>query len=161
MLRNSLIGIGEGYIYTVRIILAFCLLSVCTYTDIKEKNIYHIPVILAGLCGIVISVVFNIITPSTHEEYSVRELVIQLIMCVSVCVIAFLSNGTIGMGDAYMFSGLCFIVGSVMSIRIVSAGIILSGLAMVVTYICGRIKDNDSVPFAPFLLLGFLWTCLF
>lgn len=131
---------------------ALILLSYSAYTDIKNREIMMIPVIITFITDMV-SIVFS--------QDSSRANLIGMIPGEVILLISFITKGKIGDGDAY----LMIVIGLVLGIRrTLILMFIASAMAAVwaVAKMCiAKADRRDTIPFAPFLLSGYMGVLLF
>lgn len=131
---------------TYRVMLLI-LLVYSAYTDIKRKEIMMIPVYMCILLSI-----FGMFIPNVGEQSSI----IGLIPGVVILMLSYITKGAIGEGDAYliMVVGLLTDIHMVIGVLVVSS--IMASIYSLLALLIHRVHRGYSIPFAPFILSGFL-----
>lgn len=143
-------------------------LAICSYTDIKYKKINILLSVAAGLTGFVTSVCSlsgfdffklnicgTVINASFFTEHtSLFSIVVSLFICTLMLLISLLTKGAIGTGDCIMTAVLACFMMPYHLIAILLYGFFLSGLAALFLLIIKKYSRNDTLFFAPFLLIG-------
>lgn len=144
----------------MRKIIVLILLGICAYTDIKERNIYIVPLYVCTIISVGLSIFQMLICNDVGclSKY-VRELMVDCGIGMVIVTGAYISQGRIGTGDGYlvasvgMIMGADFMLGWIIIVSILSfilcAGIIVRSKIGSSIYI-------EAVPMAPVMLLGYI-----
>lgn len=68
--------------------------------------------------------------------------------------------GAFGLGDVKLLAGSGLLLGLVLAVNALLAGLLLAGAVLVVLLAARRIGRRSYVPFGPFLIVGALWAVL-
>lgn len=136
--------------------IALIMLAICAYTDIKEKNIYIIPLIISAAGGILITLTAY----WGFESYSDAELFCDLIgPAVAATVMTAgikLFERYIGSGDGYLMAALGLLIGNRYNLYVAVAGSVFAALFALVMTLRKKKRFGAKIPFAPFVMAGFL-----
>lgn len=141
----------------IKEIIALLVLVVCTYTDIKERQIYLLPLLLGGVAAFSISIIMCIQEPIEETMKSIFSwLIFPLLFGVFLVLLVALSKGQIGMGDGYLALVLSLCLGVTKEIRTLCVSVILSGIFCIGLIFCNKDRMWKKIPFVPFLLVGLI-----
>ena len=143
------------FIWNVRIVIALVLLSVCTYSDIRERNIYMLPIAVSVLIAVCVWVLDLMINPRDillEEMY--KWILLPLVVGIVAVLFTKMFSMYIGMGDGYLLASLCMIVGVDMAMKTLCIAMMLCGICGIIYLILD--KKSEQIPFAPFMLVAFL-----
>lgn len=151
---NEIIGV-------LRLLLSLICLSGASYFDFEEKRIPNIfPVTM--LLGSTILLLLGIIL---HNKLAVSQLVesiiVALVCFLGLTLASVLSKGGIGAGDIKLLSALALSSGSLVIIGTVFYSILYCGIGAGYLLVTKKMTKKEGVPFAPFILLGFVTTIFF
>ncbi len=140
--------------WQTRQMIALAMLAICAYTDIKEKNIYIMPLVICSAGGVALSVVSVIFTPGSGAE------AVLSVFAGTVIVAAVTALGKhMGPGDGYLMAALGIVLGIRTDAAIIAAAFTLAALYSVFGLISDKIRGvrkRKSIPFAPFVMAGFM-----
>ena len=142
--------------WQIRWMIALVMLAICTYTDIRERNIYLIPLIISASGGMLITMEAFFMIPGYDAGMFVNELIIPILTGGTMILISKAIKRHIGIGDIYMLVALSLIIGTGYMLLAVVAGSAAASLFAGVTMIKGRRRFIRSIPFAPFVMSGFM-----
>ena len=136
----------------MRIIIRVCFglyLGILSVRDIRKREI---PILLLGL-GLVFVPLF--ILSDAHEGIS--GYLLSMIPGVVFLVISYLSRGQLGQADAGVLIcvGLC--IGFEAVIVVISVSLISIALFSMVMLIVGKLNRKSTLPYIPFVLLGYIF----
>lgn len=137
--------------------IALIILAVCAYTDIKEKYIYLMPLLVGGIASFALSVmIFMQDTCEGAQRNMLSLMLFPIAFSIFIVMLGRLCDGMIGMGDIYLIAMLSMSIGVIRDVRTVSASVIIAGVSCFCMLIFGKAKRWSKIPFAPFLLAGFM-----
>jgi len=137
--------------------VALIVLAVSSYSDIKERQIYVMPLVIGVIFSIAVSIADYMIDPIEHvNEVLFGSLIFPLFCSVFVFLIISKLKDYIGIGDAYLFAFLSFALGVSRNIRIICFASLVAGLLCAILILLNMDKKWKKVPFAPFLLTGYM-----
>ena len=140
----------------IREIIALFVLAISAYTDIKERNIYTMPLIVSAAGAVIMSVIMIIGAPAGEEcDIFYSELAGPALVGALIIFAAALFKDHIGAGDAYLLASLGFVLGvrqhlGTMIIAVFAAFIYAGGYVFI-----GKVRKR--IPFAPFVMIGFVF----
>ena len=128
----------------IKQMMALAALAVSAYTDIRERNIYILPLIVASTGGIVISLADFVFTPcGTGMPILSYDLLIPAVAGIAMILLLACLGMLVGV-RTQMFTFAAALI----------CGAIYSGFLLISKR--GRMKT--VIPFAPFVMTGFLVT---
>lgn len=151
---KSVIGI-------LRLLLSLICLSGAASFDFKEKRIPNVfPLTMAA--GAVVLLVSGILLKEDAALSRAKESFIVAAVCfVMLTLAAFLSKNGIGAGDIKLLSALALSSGALAMIGTLFYSVFLCGLIAVFLLITKKCSKKEGLPFAPFILFGFVITVIF
>lgn len=149
-------------------ILTGIYLIICSYTDIKYKNINILISVIMGLIGLLISICsfcgfnlnrlsfcgFHIGSYISTEHTSIFTLAISLFISLLLLIISLLTKGSIETGDCIMLAVLACFMSPYHIMAILVYGLIFSGITALFLLVVRKYSRKDTLFFAPFLLIG-------
>ena len=141
--------IYELMIFTFVIII----MSVWVYEDIKYREIssWQSMIVLAAM---VLRSVFG------YEESGsevVLKLLIGLALFAGLLMISFLTKNGIGYADIILTMIMYFYLDTVGFVTAETIAVMLSFISVIVIFLAGKMNKKTSLPFIPYLYLGFAW----
>lgn len=132
----------------ILILITMAMLAVCTYSDLKRREISLTIVILFSLAGLLCRGFLG------FWWMGITELVLRFVPGFFLLIIVFFRKKDIGAGDAIMILATGYILGCEYNLYMLEIGSLTAGLyGLFMIYFKGQ-KKNKSLPFAPFLLIG-------
>jgi len=123
-------------------------LIICSYTDIKKKEIYFKVLLPFFLTGVIAAAV------------SGREAVLAALLGaaagIALLLLSFITRGAIGEGDGLVLVVTGVFLGISENLRLLTFALFLSALFSVGAMIIKGWKRDRELPFVPFLLAAFL-----
>ena len=140
----------------IRLMMALAMLAVSAYTDIKERNIYVMPLLIPS-AGAVLITVISAFALSGNEGGRVLfdHLILPVAAGALMILAAKLAKRRMGMGDGYLTASLFLLVG----VRCGLFAILCGSVAASVYAGAAMLKKNKGrmrIPFAPFVMTGFM-----
>lgn len=133
-------------------VLVLFFITVCSYTDIKEKNIYVAPVVLSQCLWITI---FSISSSSSFIKIFSNVATKIVIETVVITVLSFYHD-MIGLGDSLMLTTVCVILGFENGITIFAIAFLMCAIAGIVMIFLKRRCIESKMPLAPFVLTSYI-----
>ena len=141
----------------IRELIALALLAVSSYTDIKEKSIDRVPLAICTAGGVALSVTsYAFAPPMTGGDILLQELLYPLVAGIMVIIIVKAGKHYIGAGDGYLTAALWMVLGLRAGIYAELAGLLISFAPPAFLLTSGRGSRGRLIPFAPFILAGYL-----
>ena len=146
--------------FKMRTMITLIMLIFCSYTDIKERNIYILPVFVTGIIGIILSMIEMMKEPVNMYNGLMFEWIISpFVIGVIAVVTAYASKGNIGEGDGYVIATIGFVLGFHMQIVVIFiaafVGAAVSGIILMATAF-GRVYSIRSIPYVPVITAAFI-----
>ncbi|MBR6159240.1 MAG: prepilin peptidase [Lachnospiraceae bacterium] len=140
----------------IREMIALAMLAVSSYTDIKEKSIYIMPLVITSSGAVIISLTELVSKPAA--DVFTHDLLMPALTGIIFIAVIYTYREHIGMGDAYLLAALLIIAGIRYSLYTIAVSLLLSSVYALIVLAAGRIGGAGSrtIPFAPFVLTGFL-----
>ena len=145
----------------IREVLALFILAISTYTDIKERNIYVFPLIFGVVTSLCLAVIAFMNAP--YDDV-IKQIFSRLIFPIAaagfVIPVTRLLKENIGIGDGYLYAALLFMTGVTTSIRMLSFASVFACAFSVFIMIVHMDKSWKKIPFAPFMIAGFIMSLI-
>jgi len=136
----------------------FAMLVVGLATDLDQR-------ILSDLTTLPVIPVALLYDLSGRNPFVGGEVVLAIVAATVIPLALYLPSipfgaGAFGIGDVKLLGGVGLMLGLVRAFSGVIAGLLFSGIVLVVLLATRRIGRRSYVPFGPFLILGALWAVL-
>ncbi len=143
--------------WQIRQMMALAVLAVCAYTDIKERNVYLIP-LLVSVVGSEAVLAISVIGTSGPEAYPVlmNDMLMPFVTGLAVIALTRVFKAHIGVGDGYLMAALGMMTGIKTMIFSIPIAFITAGLYALIKTVPKRRRSTRTIPFAPFVLTGFM-----
>ena len=132
------------------------MLAISAYTDIRERNIYIVPLMICAAGGIMISLTAFI----GYDTYSEAELFVDLIGPVVAATIVITTvrifERYVGRGDGYLVAALGVLIGNRYNLYVAIAASLFAALFAIVMTLRKKKRFAACIPFAPFVMAGYL-----
>ena len=129
-------------------ILTFVFLGICAVSDGVEKKI-PLAVVWLGMTAAFVLRVMGLAGNGTWQSA-----VISLMPGMLFWLLSYISGEKVGYGDGWLLVMIGLFMGLWKCFLILIAGLLFASLTALVLLAVKRIVREDSLPFAPFLLLG-------
>ena len=142
--------------WQIKQMIALAMLAVCTYTDIRERNIYIVPLIISAAGGIltVFTAFWGI--PDYGGECLVADLVFPSLAGVLMITAAKICRKHIGQGDGYLLACLGILIGNRRNLYVILIASVAASVYGAVLMFRRRKHRAGGIPFAPFVMSGFM-----
>lgn len=141
----------------IREAIVILLLAICMYTDIKEKYVYILPMIVAVISALSVTVMDIITSPVVDESSLILQWIIWpfIIGATGICITRALNN-VVGIGDAYLFATVGLLIGVKRNLIIFCVAVLICGVVSA-GMLCARIKSRkDYIAFVPYYFTAYL-----
>ena len=128
--------------------LCLILLGICTYTDVKNREIFFSLPLLFVLLAILYRGTRGIFWQGGIE------LVLRLVPGAALLGIRILKKEWIGSGDGLLVLVCGYMLGARDILRMTMIATLLSGMYAIFLLVKRKCKRKDTIPFVPFLLAG-------
>ncbi len=139
----------------MRQIIALFMLSICAYTDIKEKNIYIMPLIISAAGAAAMSAADALFLQNPAP--AVNEILLPAAAGIAVILLVRMKSVHVGIGDGYMTAALGMIIGTGRCFLSVAAGLAAASLYAGAMIIAAKKRLHHRLPFAPFVMAGYMF----
>ena len=145
--------------FKVREIVVIMLLIICTITDIKERNIYFMPVLTSIILAFSFTIYEIVYSPLTDRLYILQNWIVwPFCLVLMLMILIYISKGGIGAGDGYMVAATGFLIGmnEILTVIFFASVIGMSVcIYMILLDLIRHAKIKRTIPYAPILLSGF------
>lgn len=124
------------------------MLTLCSAEDIKKKQIRLHPVLLFGIFGVFLHMLFRM--------QSIENMLLGMSVGVALLILSILTGGRIGAGDAVLLIVTGIYLGFEQNMQLFFSGLLLSGLWAIAALTLKKKSREDSIPFIPFLLAAYM-----
>lgn len=133
-------------------VLVGILLAIQSYWDIKEQKIHTCFSVVGGALGFLLSM---------YTGRECLDVCMALVPGISFLAISWLSKECVGYGDGILICALGFFYTWNTLCVLLFAALLFSAGAALVLFAIFKKSGNDTIPFVPFLLLGwFVHMCI-
>lgn len=129
--------------------ISFLYLLICSYTDIRNKYISF----QLSLSFLIFGFITNILM---LNNLSLKKLTVNIMIVLFFIFIYFVSKKQLGTGDIMMISVLSFFYSFESLVEIITFSFFSAGIFSIVILALKKADKKNTIPFAPFLLLGLL-----
>lgn len=132
-------------------IIVLIFLSYCSYTDIKDRSINTIAVGICLLLTMIERIVF---------KGNLAFFVVGMIPGICILLISIFTKALIGLGDAFIIIAIGAI-DIILAIDVIILSFACAGLYSLIMLMTKRLSRKDKIPFAPFILTGYMGVIIF
>ncbi|MBR2186844.1 MAG: prepilin peptidase [Lachnospiraceae bacterium] len=135
-------------------IITGAFLTLCSYSDIKRREIYVKPALALILLGIVFA--------ALQGRDSLLSAFLGALTGVALIIISKLTKGAVGAGDGLVLIVTAFYQGFAGNLSILLMALFLSAVVSATALMIRKCKRDYELPFVPFMLAAFLiqiWRC--
>ena len=132
----------------IRSILVFLILIICTYTDIKRRQISGVCLIIFGIAGMICFIL--------GRELSFYEVMAGVFVGFGILSLTALTRGAIGAGDGWLLCVTGILLGGFCNIKLLSGGVFLAAVYGIFHFFRNQRNVKGEFPFVPFLLGSYL-----
>ncbi len=125
-----------------------CLFGMTSFDDIRTKEVRLIEIIAFGFIGVLI----NLIEPM----YSLSSIIGGILLGAIIYVYSIVSNEKIGKGDALIIIVASLYLGYMNTLILLWISSVIALIAGIIIIKRRSVTGSYEIPFAPFLLVGFL-----
>ena len=147
-------------VWQIKEMIGLMMLAICTYTDIKERNIYLCPLIVSATGAAAVSTVSFMCAPVDEEaDILIGDLILPALAGLMIIACVKMARRHVGTGDGYLMAALGMIIGIRSNIISVMVGLFAASLyACILLFGKRRFRRirGGSIPFAPFVMTGYM-----
>ena len=131
-----------------QLVVAAVFLSLCTYTDLKNKYIYRkLAVIMAA---------FAAAGHLIKGDLAVSDCVLSILPGMFCFLVSLLTREALGYGDSLVITICGFSLGLEKVVDLLMTGLFFAALWAIGLCIFRKVDRKHEIPFMPFLTLGFM-----
>ncbi len=134
--------------WQIREMMALAMLAVCAYTDIKERNIYIMPLLVPCIGSVTITLIGG-------EDLPEFLIFPALTGALVILVIKFRQDH-MGMGDGYLMATLMMMIGEIAGLYVIMCSFAISSVYAGAVLLKKKGGLKREIPYAPFVMAGFL-----
>lgn len=137
-------------------LLVYEILLICAMIDSKTRCIYNwmpVAVIVIGICNLVYLLFFQ---QADFMSACLGSLIGSGIIFVALYIMARVFQAGIGMGDVKLIASLGFVFGLGGVLEIMFVALFICMVAALFLMAFRKKKRKDTLPFAPFILMGYV-----
>ncbi|MCR5672843.1 MAG: A24 family peptidase [Lachnospiraceae bacterium] len=143
--------------WQIKEMIALAMLAVSAYTDIKERNIYLLPLIVSSTAAVSISVISYICSFKGDEmEILMYDIVLPIVTGIVFIVITKKGHLHMGSGDGCLLAALGLVIGIRYNLLVTAIGFMTAAVYACAVLMTRRKHRRKSIPFAPFLMTAFV-----
>ena len=140
----------------IKEMIALAMLAVSAYTDIRERNIYLVPLAVCSLGAFAVTITEYV---SSDAGMMIDDLILPFLAGAVVILLSKSAKAHVGAGDGYLVASLGFLIGPLPDLIAVCAGSAAAAVYAVTVRVSGK-KTKRNLPFAPFVLAGFFFVLI-
>lgn len=141
-------GIG-GIMEKLMVVVVTVCLIVNSYLDLRRREVSLFAAAVIAVAGIA-----NIII---GRNFEFPEMFFGILPGTACLLFAYMSNESIGYGDAWMLLALGVVSGGEKMLLLSVIAVTAAGLCAMILLVFFHKGTKYEIPFVPFLLLGFIW----
>jgi len=130
-------------------LLAIIFLMVCSYTDLKYKEVSVFTLLIFSVLGFIVMII-----ESGTGLISYTECILNPLLGLVLLGISILTKGEIGQGDAFVIMITGCMWGATKNCSVFFVATIAAGIFSFLILIIKKYEKKASFPFIPFLLIG-------
>ncbi len=124
------------------------LLFLCTLQDLYKRKVYLWMMVLAAVM-LVVCIVFT-------KEPVLTDRIGGMLIGIGVMILSKATRGKIGMGDGYLLCVTGLGLGFWSNLELFALGLFFAAILSILLLILRVIQRKSSIPFIPFLMIGYL-----
>ena len=141
----------------IKMMMALAVLAVCSYTDIKERNIYLFPLMITSAGALAVDAVSLVFAAQPERESILMfDIILPVAAGIVLIVLARAGRACMGMGDGYLMASLGFVTGMKPLFFILVTAFCGAAVFAFARIAFAKRHSARTIPFAPFVMAGFL-----
>lgn len=124
------------------------LLGLCTWEDVKRKELTLIYILLFGACGVCLHLFY--------PECSIYSMLWGMLLGVAMMLVSWISRGKTGMGDGILLVVTGVYLGGLGNLRLLFTGLVFAAVWSLMLLAFGKKSGKERIAFVPFLLVSYL-----
>ena len=138
----------------IKLYVTFAIVTCAAFVDWKRRIIPNVLVLAGLLCRAGIYV-YEYLKVENFKEMLISDLIGLGVGFGFLCIVSLITKGSIGMGDAKLFAVIGLMSGSFCTYSTLLVSLVLSAVTVIAGMAAKKLKKKDSVPFAPFIAVGY------
>ena len=122
-------------------------LALLAYEDIRTGKLNVIVIAACGASGLILRLLSGAAVP---------DIILGTASGILLLILAFASRQAVGYGDGLLFAASGIYLGLIRNIIFLLLTMLLGAVASIILLATGIKKKNESIPFAPFMLAGYV-----
>ena len=124
------------------------LLGLCTWEDVKRKELTLIYILLFGVCGVCLHLFY--------PKCSIYSMLWGMLPGAAMMIVSWITHGKAGIGDGILLVVTGVYLGGMGNLKLFFTGLVLAAFWSLWLLVSGKKKRKDRIAFVPFLLLSYL-----
>ena len=149
-------GMVQSAFDIIKVFLVYAVLSLSVLTDVKERVIPNLFVVVLILGRLVLLIPEWIFRQQEFRSLMFQSLSGGLICLVVLLIVAIVSKGGFGMGDVKLLTAEGLMLGLYGAMNTLLYGLICCAVYSLFELASHKKKLKDKIPFAPFIFAGFV-----
>ncbi|MBR4575268.1 MAG: hypothetical protein IKO16_10175 [Lachnospiraceae bacterium] len=146
----------------IKQIMALAVLAVSVYTDIRERNIYILPLAVTSAGAVAVSLADFVFTPCGQGVHIlIWDILFPAVTGLAFILITRIRVLCMGEGDGYLLACLALLLGAASDLATFAAASFFAGLYSAFLLVTKRGAGQTLIPFAPFVMAGFIFTVFY
>lgn len=125
-----------------------CLLGLCSFDDIKSKQVRTIEICIFGIIGVLLHLI--------NHTHTLMSTIGGMLIGAGFYLICIITKEKIGKGDALIIMVIGIYLGMLNTIKLIWISSVMAGFAGVYLLATKKQHLNYEMPFVPFMMVGYL-----
>lgn len=131
-------------------------IGAAAFSDVKRRTVPIFLIIVLFLGGLMTVIVCTVLRTDAGDDIYIWQRLISCIPGICMVLISFLSKGAIGLGDALFFAAIGIFFDPLDMIFFMLLSFAAAALFGIILLISLRRRFKDTLPFMPFILIGYI-----
>ncbi|MDF2473797.1 MAG: peptidase prepilin type [Anaerocolumna sp.] len=128
-------------------------LILCSYQDVKRKQINTMLILIGAVVILAASFL--------QGDLDLMERLLGLTPGIILLLLSYITRGQIGIGDGLIICGIGICFGLLETVVLLAYGLFGSAIFAVIILCIHKADRKKTIPFVPFILLGYMGVMLF
>ena len=144
--------------WQIKQMIALVMLAICTYTDIRRRIVYTVPLIISAAGGGLITLTAYIGIAEYGMSGLITDLIAPILLGAVIIVAVKHAKKYIGTGDGMILAALGILIGNRSNLYVIAVASVAASVYAGALIIKKKKRFTGGIPFAPFVMSGFLIT---